>query len=42
MVRNPTNKEFKEMVCENLSPIAPSLCKTLRMLAVSLVLILPS
>jgi len=39
MIGNPTDKEFKGMVCENLSPIAPSLCKTLRMLTVSLVLI---
>ena len=35
MVGNPTNKEFKGMVRENLS-----LCKTLRMLAIFLALIL--
>jgi len=39
MIGNPTDKEFKGISRENLSPIAPSLCKTLRMLTVSLVLI---
>jgi len=39
MIGNPTDKEFKGMTHKQLSPIAPSLCKTLRMLTISLVLI---